>query len=339
MHCRLLATNIPLHITAEEFYDYVRAHSSGDAVVNALLITRPGDNGAAAPGIRKGPAKRKRAAENPFVSSGAALIDYETKAAADAARRVDFLVGDTVVMLNVVGSVAVSGQRECEKEGRKAYEQLRCGIRDDNFDSAGGRKRPPPNVEAAVHEMEVRLVGIPTHLYGNFLGGIGEIVRKEGPRGEEEVGGSDPSVARFGSAVVLRSVADLFFDVALAIRHLTMGEMLSLRRVCDDEALITVPRAVGIRLLELASEGHGLQVTVAVGEEEQNGWKVTEQSQCVSYYLSVHKPRAQVMVDGENLQLVKKHEVLRSMANMMEHTNAKVAGFVDPFGNVLIPRQ
>ncbi|KEG05308.1 hypothetical protein DQ04_23751000, partial [Trypanosoma grayi] len=220
MPYRLLATNIPLHVTAEEFYDYVRAHAGGDAVVNALLITRPAAEAAVTES-----------------SCGAALVDYATKSAADTARCANFYVDGAHVLLKGVGIAAAtatatkpapatlrSAEAEAE-EGREAYRQLQCGVNashrrnvptsscavfttaagDEAAMTSVGLKRPREDAGGEAQEMELRLLGIPCDVYGHFLPSI------NGSAGDND----DAAVPANGAT--RRSAVDLFADVALSV--------------------------------------------------------------------------------------------------------------------------
>ncbi|RNE98223.1 hypothetical protein TraAM80_09004 [Trypanosoma rangeli] len=323
MPYRLLVTNVPLRVGEEEFYDYVRAHVGGEAVVNALLIMRP-DNTEASPHMS---------------SSGAALVDYSMKSAADAARRVDFFVDGASVMMKAVGSVPAPGRHAemLAEEGREAYQRLRCGVshadrRAIRGDTAARQKRrrgddnavAPQAVDRSTEdtsikgnrddeEVELLLVGVPHDVYGSIFG--------EG-------------LAGAGAQLTCQPTFDLFADVALSVRRATLGELLSLRRITDDEALIRVSADTAEALLERAANGLQLLIQPTTTTDEA---KEPAKAPCDKYLLSVRQPRPCVHITGDSFELATKHEVVGAMARIMEVTNAKVAGFMDPFGNFLLP--
>ncbi|EKF31619.1 hypothetical protein MOQ_004544 [Trypanosoma cruzi marinkellei] len=324
MPYRLLVTKIPLHVGEEEFYDYVRAHVSGEAVVNALLIMLPGGAGAS----------------TPILSSGAALVDYSAKSAADTARRVDFYVDGVAVMMKAVGSVPAPGRHTelLAEEGREAYQRLRRGPSHVDLstactDATAGQKRQRRDENAVVfddvdrdmkgmretdnqkaEEVELRLVGIPHDVYGSLF--------------DEVVSGSG------GSHPTRQSTVDLFMDVALTIRRATLGELLSLRRITDDEAIIRVFADTADTLLGRAENGLQLLIQSTATTEDA---KEVPKEPFDQRILFVRRPRPHVRITGDNFALATKHDVVGAMARIMELTNAKVAGFIDPFGNLLLP--
>ncbi|KAF8284379.1 hypothetical protein TcBrA4_0063270 [Trypanosoma cruzi] len=323
MPYRLLVTKIPLHVGEEEFYDYVRAHVSGEAVVNALLIMLPGGGGAS----------------TLISSSGAALVDYSAKNAADAARRVDFYVDGVAVMMKAVGSIPTPGRHTelLAEEGRVAYQRLRRGLSHadrctSRTDAAAGQKRQRKDENVVVvddvernmkgmretdnqkaEEVELRLVGIPHDVYGSLF---------------------DEGVAGSGSHPTRQSTVDLFTDVALTIRRATLGELLSLRRITDDEAVIRVFADTADTLLGRAETGLQLLIQSTASTEDAKEFLKEPSDQRI---LFVRRPRPQVRITGDNFALATKHDVVGAMARIMELTNAKVAGFIDPFGNLLLP--
>nr|CCC93184.1 conserved hypothetical protein [Trypanosoma congolense IL3000] len=336
---RMVATNIPLHIGAEEFYEYVRSHTSGNMVANALLITTPVRNPHDRDFCFKNGdiPKANRVAGCLPMSTGAAVVDYTSKEAAVAAQNVDFLVDGAVVALSAVGAVTTTGPRKEEDEGRSAYKQLQRGVGVAlGCEPPSDRKRPRARDDEGEHEIGLRLVGIPTRIYGNFLEMHGISPRKVMGVVREPADATSPSSANGKS--LCRSPVDLFYDVASALRRREMDELLSLRRISDEEIVISVTPEAGKTLLEQASNGIGLRVVAASISEESSGEENLEGNENIVFTLTVHKLRPQILVDGENLQLVKKHEVLRSMARIMELTNARAAGFIDLYGNVLLPK-
>ncbi|RNF09623.1 uncharacterized protein Tco025E_06954 [Trypanosoma conorhini] len=321
MPYRLLVTNIPLRVGEEEFYDYVRAHVGGEAVVNALLIMRPDGTGT-----------------SPHMSSsGAALVDYSAKSAADAARRVDFYVDGAAVMMKAVGSVPAPGRHAetLAAEGREAYQRLRCGVAHADRrggrggDAVAGQKRrrggdsavasDSPDRDATATsvdggaEVELRLVGVPRDLYGART--------DEGPA---DAGGRPTGPPAF----------DLFADVARSVRRATLGELLSLRRLTDEEALIRVSADTAAALLERAEDGLQLLPEPTAAAQQA---KEAAKGPCDHRRLYVRPSRPRVQITGDNFALATKHEVVGAMARIMALTNAKVAGFIDPFGNFLLP--
>ncbi|ORC92260.1 uncharacterized protein TM35_000044740 [Trypanosoma theileri] len=352
MPYRVLITNIPTYVGEEEFYDYVRAHVGGESVVNALLIMRP---------ITQNEKNHKNTNNNnnknnnspqpqeeqtrSMSSSGAALVDYETKRAADAARRVDFYVDGVRVMMKAVGTAPA--EREAAEKGRRAYEILRCGLHQTTTtttttSTTTAVKRPRDEKDEvsasdkeslSAHEVELRLVGIPCEVYGSFLTAIVGCEDVRPNRDGEDVKSSvDITVSGTSSSQQQQhqqlSAVQLFDDVARSVRRATLGgELLSLRRISDSEAIIRVSASTGESLLERAADGHTLNLHL----ESLDG-----QSQ-QQYALFVHPPRPHLQLAGDNFVLAKKHEVLQAMSRMMEITNGKIAGFVDPFGNYLLP--
>ncbi|KAH9601735.1 hypothetical protein LSM04_006841 [Trypanosoma melophagium] len=368
MPYRVLITNIPTYVGEEEFYDYVRSHVGGESVVNALLIMRPIKDNEKNHNKHHNSnnSNNKQRQEDEYhpqqyttgmFSSGAALVDYETKRAADAARRVDFHVDGVRVMMKAVGTAPT--EREAAEKGLQAYEMLRRGFNNTTSTISSSTaittktttvKRPRDASDdmgandkdgVCTHEMELRLVGIPCEIYGSFFltftAGCAEVRPNTDGKGlmkncgvDMAVGGTHTSQEHQSQ---LRSAVELFDDVARSVRRATLGgDLLSLRRISDTEAIIRVSTSTGESLLERATDGQNLNLHLEFADGDSSTSQQRQQ-----YTLFVHRPRPHVQLSGDNFVLAKKHEVLQAMSRMMEITNGKIAGFVDPFGNYLLP--
>ncbi|KAG8338953.1 hypothetical protein TRVL_10219 [Trypanosoma vivax] len=330
MPFRLLAKQIPQHVGTEAFYDYIRAHAGGDSITNALLITQRlhpqsqhsvGSHGGATAMLSP-----------PARSLGAALVDYATQSAAEAAQRADFYVDGVQVLLDVVGAVAASG-KQAENRGREAYQQQRYGFarkrREIALNEVPHARRPRDDNVGKGDEMTLRLVGIPTEVYGPFLA---YQCSKHGALSHEEIDNLD------GRSREMRSAVQLFFDVALAIRRLTAGELLSMRRVSSEESIITVCANIGQQLLDLPDSCLHLTLDSPYEQADEKDAASLHNERSGFYRLQVRQPRSHVKFGDRNFSLVRKHQVLKAISRLMRCTNERVAGFVDPFGNVLIPK-
>eukprot|EP00796_Vickermania_ingenoplastis_P005294 gene5294-3797_t len=116
---RVIVTGVPLHLSCDCFYDYLRAHTGDRGLYNALLI-------ASSASVEPRSGKRKNV--------GAAFVDFCSKAHADAALRSPFCIGDAQLQWKPIGRVHAGtvaaghihqGMANRRVEGRNAYSSRR----------------------------------------------------------------------------------------------------------------------------------------------------------------------------------------------------------------------
>lgn len=91
---RVLLTGIPLSLSPERFYDYLRSFVGDEGVYNALLVTGISDE--------QEPNRTKKR------NVGAALVDFVSKGVAESAMSSPFRIGSTIVQWKSLGRVQVT---------------------------------------------------------------------------------------------------------------------------------------------------------------------------------------------------------------------------------------
>ncbi|CCW62074.1 unnamed protein product [Phytomonas sp. EM1] len=348
---RVLLTGIPREVDLEEFYAHLRVHLPPRALpslVNALLLRVPaagdGDDHPRLPASSSASRKRGRAVGSRR-STGAAFVDFSSKAAAEGALSGGVFIAGAALRWRPLGTVVegCEGGRgafvAAEEAGRRAYVALAGGkIRGNESETEnfrqGGHVMETRGVAAEEVEVELRLV-------------------------------ADRPLARF-YPLNGDGGGRLFHDLERALRQVAMGALCSLRRISDTEVHITVDRetahyfiekeATKSRSAKLCSvvttsavnsskndadrEDHrpGDDSTTSEGSEPHASHAKNEEA-VVWWELRRARPSLDLgsVLSNGNLSLASKSEVLASMARLMERTSGKFGAIRDAYGNLLFP--
>lgn len=350
---RVLLTGIPVKMSCETFYDYLRSHVCDCGLYNALLICPP-SRSVEEPVTRTRRSlieamKRKRKGKKANV--GAALVDFVSKAFADAARSMPFRIGKYSHGLKWESLGFVSCLSTCighKNEQHMGYISL---LADDNVERTlygrnYGRQmyklacrrylatRSFSKEKKGKSNKKDMLPGIKyvgeNHLSSTASSEASRVSDKEWKRKSSTRTFEDVEIFLSTPSLSCRRLSSvhLFSLFQSALRRLCLGSVHSIRRLAFDEAIITTDADTSAALHQ---KGQFLCHTSWL-HDHRTGETVLQWF----VHSSLKTPADNVFFCTDSFSLATKEETLAAIAHLYSIEDSTKVAYKDKYGNLLL---
>lgn len=343
---RVLLTEIPLSLSCEEFYDYLRAHTSDRGIYNALLLTPQQTAPESSPNpIEEAGQQSFSLTHKQFKvhqrNIGAAYVDFFNRCYAEAAIRIPFLIGSAQIKWKHIGRVYESTSshsssilstsgfqdrfRHAARQGRTGYLTWRRNI--DRASNNEVEKRRKTEHEPTPISSEVATVFI-------------SLVKTKNQHNSD----SYPTCQSINTE-------NLFYLLQTTFQQLNLGFIHSIDRIAWDEIILSTDTDTAHALesqkyLEIpvphSRSDKGQEDTTELPSHHVVTWRVSplplEKKNLARTLLlfNQEKPIASTSPrENVNITLARKEEVVTIIAKLFESTSGKFIGSKDKYGNYL----
>lgn len=358
---RVLATEIPLTLSCEEFYDYLRAHTGDRGLYNALLLTpqqtgnEDHSNSSTVDFSRPSLSPVKNIAKDNRRNIGAAYVDFVSKSYAEAAMRIPFSIGTTLVKWRTIGRVYETSSyrpssspstpgfqdrfRHAAQRGRIAY--LSCKRRVEIVDLNGEKKRRKTEQELFNSDS--------SNMSSVFISAL------------QSKNQNHSDVLKYCENI---PTEHLFCLIQTALQQLHLGFLHSIERIAADEIILFTDADTARALEEQMVLRFSLTHPILPTDQGLILKQTTPPSRFITWTVSPSSLKKKTIAEmlllsstqplqtaaptpiirtnstsssAPNLSLARKEEVVRTIARLFESSHGKTIGFKDKYGNYYFP--